>query len=681
MFSKLNSAFLTLWGWIKFLLGWIWRLIIPVLLVCLLILPIFLQYFPSAKKSNLLSQPVAVQKGDVSKRISVQANTEYTFDYDLPVYQDSELKEISVKVGDKVSEGQTLAKLDFINEANKLRSTTAENQIKTINQDIANNNRSLGDARRVTQANLNQMETNLRNRYTEYNELLQRREDKTNELKDKKAKYEKEKADLEKQYAEVENVRDVNDAVKQYQDKMDTLRRQKDATTPSNQPLATQAQYNTQRQQVDVLSAQYTKECPNGVALIPATNCDNLYSQFITANNNLSITAQQLANSNNQNTSNINDLRYQIDDYQDKIDRLKKTQYYQKPLLTGIDSNLTDQAKNTRFDSFKQDIKSDITSRKTWIKQIDDSQEVKTYDEQILAKEKIIRELEAQQGVTKSQLDQTTSGTEQKNAAARVSLSNAQRSLNDTQEDMNKQEKNKSITAKKAGVVARVYKQQGLLANSRDNIIKIVSGDYKLRFAVSADNRSKLKVGQAVKSDKYPELDKLTVSELNLSPNPTTATNTVLEYDVSVNLPVTDKYQFASGETSNVDVVLEEKKEVLTVPTSSVFDGQVYVGIDPVEQTGSQNSQQGRGPISLGRNGVPRVNTRALGQTNNGANATETTKTYKFKQIKAINVQTGLDDGRNVEIKSGLNENDFVFTIFPKTEKDQQELQDANLVK
>ncbi len=692
MFKNNSTSILAkIWSWIKFIISWIWKITIPLLLLALLLVPIFLTYFPSAKKSSQQSQAVAVIKGDVSKKISVQATAEYTYDYDLPVYQDSELKEISVKVGDKVSEGQILAKLDFVNETAKVRTTTVENQIKTINQEIVNNNRSLGDTRKVTEANMSQMSTNLKNRYTEYNELIQRREDKAKELADKKTKYEIEKTELEKQYAEIENTRDVNDAIRQYQDKIDVLRRQRDSTTPSNQPLAAQVQANTQRQQVDSLSTQFTTQCPNGnpiplsstssaASQFSVVNCNALYSQFKTASDNLALTQQQANNANNQATSNSSDLSSQINDLQAKIDRLKNSSFYQRPVLADINTNITDQAKNTRLDTQKQEYKSDITSRKTWIKQIDDSQEVKTYDEQILAKEKVIRDLETQQGVTKSQLDQTASGTDQKNAAAKVSLNNAQKSLADTQEDVTKQDKNKSISAKKSGVVARVYKQQGLVAASRENVIKVVSGEYRLRFVVSADNRSKVKIGQNVKVDKYPELDNLTISELNLAPNPTTATVTALEYDVFVNLLQTDKYQFSSGETSNVDVILGEQKQVLIVPTSSLFDGQIYVGIDPVEQQGQASQQQGRGPVSLGRNGVPRINTRSLGQNSNNQ-ASEMIKTYKFKSIKAINVEAGLDDGRNVEIKSGINEGDFVFSIFPKVEKDKQELQDANLVK
>jgi multidrug efflux pump subunit AcrA (membrane-fusion protein) len=693
--SKNNSTsiFAKIWNWIKFILSWIWKITIPLLLGALLLVPIFLTYFPSAKKSSQQAQVNPVTKGDLSKKISVQATNEYTYDYDLPVYQDSELKEISVKVGDKVSEGQVLAKLDFVNEATKVRTTTAENQIKTLNQEIVNNNRSLNDNRKVADANMTQMSTNLRNRYTEYNELIQRREDKAKELADKKEKYTKEKADLEKQYAEIENIKDVNDAIRQYQDKIDVLRRQRDSTTPSNQPLATQTQVNTQRQQVDSLSTQFTTQCPNGnpAPVVSASsvagpasstiNCNTIYSQFKTANDNLALTQQQANNANNQATSNSNDLNSQINDFQVKIDRLKNTNFYQTPVLADVKANITDQAKNTRLDTQKQEYKTDMNSRTTWIKQIDDNQEVKTYDEQILAKEKVIRDLETQQGVTKSQLDQTASGTDQKNAAAKVSLNNAQKSLADTQEDVAKQDKNKSISAKKAGMVAIIYKQEGLVAASRDNVLKIVSGEYRLKFVVSADNRSKVKTGQNVKVDKYPELDNLTISELNLAPNPTTATATALEYDVFVNLPKTDKYQFASGETSNVDVILGEQKQVLTVPTASVFDGQVYVGIDPVEQQGQTAAQQqGRGPVSLGRNGVPRINTGSLGRAGNNQ-PTETVKSYKFKSIKAINVEAGLDDGRNVEIKSGLNEGDFVFSIFPKVEKDKQELQDANLVK
>ena len=702
-FSSPRAFFGSIWRLIKFIFGWLWRILIPVLLLGLLIVPIFLTYFPNTQKTTQGTTAKPATISDLTKKISVQATTEYTYEYDLPVYQDSEIKEISVKVGDKVSAGQSLATLDFVNEISKIRTTTAENQIKSLNQEIANNNRAIGDARRVSGANMAQMSTTLASRYTEYNEILQRRLDKIKELQDKKNLYQKEKDEFDKQYADLENVRDVNDAIKQYQDKIDVLRRQRDATTPSNQPLSTQQQYNTQSQQVNSLSSQYTSQCPNGVAVavIPTSaipnsqpiNCDSIYAQYKTANDNLALTYSQLSNAQNQNTSNVSDLNSQINDLQNKIDRLKKTNSYQSLALTDIKSNITDTARNSRLDTQKQELKTDSTARKNWIKQIDDNIEVKNYDEQILAKEKTIRELEAQQGLTKSQLDQTLSTTDQKNLSAKVSLDNAQKTLSDTAEDFAKQEKTKTITSKKSGIVGRIYKEQGLVVSTKESVFRIASGEYRLKFVVSADNRSLIKVGQSVRSDKYKELDNIIITDVNLVANPTSTTSTTPEYDVYAKLPIQDKYKLSAGETSNIDVIVNEQKNVLSVPTSSVFNGLVYVGIGETENQKSESGNN-RGPISIGRNGVPRVNLGGSSQgggnrggqtggssSNPNSAGRDSKRTYKFTEIKEIKVETGLDDGRNIEIKSGLKEGDYVFGIFPKTDKDKQDLLNNNLNK
>ena len=733
-FSKI---FKTIFGICNRGLNLVWRIGVPLLLVALLVVPIFLSLFPTAKKSSSPTTASIVAKADIIKKITIQGTTQYTQQYDLPVYQDSTLTEVLVKQGDKVTAGQVLAKLDFINE-NKIRSTATENAIKQSEQDLANAQQTLNDLGKINRRNYDQMDTNLTNRYIELDELNQKRVDKVKELSDKREKYVTEKADFQKRYDDIGNFTDVNDAIKQYQDKIDALQNQLNTTTPSTGAYATQTQINTQQAQLETYSKAYTTACPNGVAPTGSTvDCNALYSQFNTAKANISLTQSQLDTSVNQNNTNGSYLQSQINDYQRKITELRQTGYSGNGTVVGnvinnvstsggmvtitqtqiksssktpnnysvgINGAITDTAKNTNLNKQKTDINTDINDRKNWIKQIDDNTEVKTLDDQILAKQKIIDELLASQNLTKANLDQSISNTNQKTATTQTSIVGAKKTLADTLEDITKQEKNHTITAKTDGTIGRVYKDQGLVASTKEVIFSVTSDTFEIGFSVSADNRALIKQGMKVKTDKYKEIDNITVTDTPTVPDATTTASTPT-YTLKAKLPKTDKYQYTSGETISVDVIINEQPQVTAIPSSGVSNGKVYVGINPIL---ADNSTKGgfNLPFNIGRNSIPSITgipngggrSGNNGSRGNGGGGTGGNNNFnpssqvnkkinsadlsgiKFSEIKEITVTTGLDDGQNIEIKDGLKEGEYIITIFPKTQKDQ-DIAKTDLVK
>jgi chromosome segregation ATPase len=638
-----------------------------------------LTYFPAGKKAD----PIAIAqvvKGNVTKKITVQGTTENSFTYDLPVYQDAELKEVLVKAGDKVVAGQVLATLDFVTE-NKVRATTIENQIRGYQNDIANNNRALGDLQSVNNANYSQMTTSRQNRVTEINELNQKKADKTNELNQKKEKYQREKDDFDKQIKELENFKDGTDAVKQYQDKIDADRLQLATYDNSNLNAQLQTQQNTVNTQISsaqtaLNNAQNAKNTACSATPVIQSACDAATTQVNTAqdalntvNNSNSNFNTQINNNNNVNSINRSFLNNRINENQNRINALGNAKLYEPNKTT--DLPITETAKTARLQQIITELRQDSTTRKANIKQIDDtlSDTLTPINDQILAKQKTIDELVKTQNVSTQTMDQTASNIEQRNATASTSLNNANLSLQDTIEDIQKQEKNRTITAKRDGVVGKVFNEQGLVVNSRSNQFTVVSDKYRLKFTVSADSRSQLKNGLKVITDKYPKLENVVVTEANLVPDATTSTTGAIttanaNYTLYADLPPSIDYKYTQGETVNIDVIIDQAKDVFNIPSTAVDNGFVYVGVDPdfskVKKDSSKTISSTTADLLPGQN---RSSTFSISTQDN---------LPTFKSAKKVKVKTGLDDSRSVQVLEGLKEGDYVFTIFPKTVKDKE---------
>jgi Biotin-lipoyl like len=700
IFNRIKSFFQLLWNSVKRPFVWVWnlpifsgvrkvltllwRLLVPLLLLGLLIVPIYLTYFPNAKKTNSLNVPKLVTKSDVIKKISVQATVQNNLAYELPVFQDATINEISVKQGDKVKEGQVLAKLEFVTE-NKVRSTDVQNQINSYYTDIANNREAFGKALNINNATLNQQDTNLITKTAEWNTVNQRRVDKINENNAKRLKYDTERAEYQKQYDELDARKVVDSSVKQYEDQIKKLRDTLN-TTQTGQVSQGQVQINTSRSQIDAFKSQLglsSGQSCSAYSFNSASGAPDLTSaknQCVLAEQNLSeLNYQQNIAANNQTNTNSANIR-DINDLQNKINELKKD-----PNYTGNKPNITDQLNDAQIETKKQDLKSKITTREADIKQIDNSTEIKTYEDQLKTIERFVTDTLAQQEVSKNTLDNTNSGILQRIKAAQTSLAGSQQKLNDTLEDIAKQEKNKTIVAKKDGIVGKVNVKQGLQANARDSVFSMVSEDYQLQFTVSADNRALIKNGMKVITDKFPELKDVLVTEANIVPNPTTAAtaaNSTIEYTIKANLPKTDKYFYTQGSTVNVDVVVDEKNDTISVPTTAVSENKVYVGLNPilpkpVKDNSNKEAKEGDPLVILDgpqdeESGTSNETKPGATSTSSSSKNTDQLKGIKFREIKEVKVESGLDDGRNIEIKSGLNKGEYVFSIYPKTEAEKK---------
>jgi multidrug efflux pump subunit AcrA (membrane-fusion protein) len=733
IWNFIKRPFIWLWnlkalGWLRSILTWLWRILIPVLLVGLLLVPIVLTYFPKPASVVSLNVPKPVTKTDVTKKISVQATVQNSLSYELPAFQDAIVKEILVNQGDTVKEGQVLAKLDFVSES-VLRPTDVLNSISTNNTEIANARDALAKAINSGDATLKQQNINLQTQTDNWNNVNQRRVDKINENTAKRLKLDTERADYQSQYDKLDAQKVVNDSIKTYQDQIKKLQ-----DTQNIQPTTQysgQTQINTQTATVKNFRKQLglgeNDQCstysytPNS-----ASTSQDLYSiqqQCIAAEQNLLVSIYQnnTTNSNNANANNANNR--DINDLQNKINSLRND-----PNYTGNTPVITDQLNDAQIEAKKQDFKSKITSREADIKQINDTVKTNevTYGDQLKTIERAVTDLLAQQSVARTTLDTSNATLLQRIRSAQTSLSGAQNKLGDTLEDITKQQKNHTIVAKKDGIVGKINIKQGLQANLKESVFSMVSPDYQLQFTVSADNRSQLKNGLTIIADKFPDLNNIKITDASSVPDSTSASagatttgtaNTTTTYTIKADLPKTDKYTYIQGSTINVDAIVDNRKEVLAVPSTAVSNGMIYVGTGIQKNGNGVNSDSGQGArplISFGPNGTPRINIPGLGngrsnsrggnqgRSGSGTGSSDSTQSatssisvssttsssssntssqnsnakpnIKFTEIKLITVESGLDDGKNTEIKAGLNEGDYIFTIFPKTDTDVKTL-------
>ncbi|SDI05132.1 HlyD family efflux transporter periplasmic adaptor subunit [Desulfosporosinus hippei] len=210
-----------------------------------------------------------------------------------------------------------------------------------------------------------------------------------------------------------------------------------------------------------------------------------------------------------------------------------------------------------------------------------------------------------------------------------------------------------SAVAKLAGATI-IAPTDAIVIDSNLQLYQYTSDDSKITITPSGTTGSSLevnasidqadivqvKVGQKVDItlDAYADDHSTGVVSLVAPQGTTTSNVTTFEVTVAVE-QASDKLR--SGMNANIDIIVEEAKDVLTVPSEAIKTRGDEKGVMvPMSASAPQSEDQ------------PKATAKAE-QT--GAN------------VKFVPVEFGLDDGENVEVKSGIEEGQEVITLVGTT--------------
>ena len=228
----------------------------------------------------------------------------------------------------------------------------------------------------------------------------------------------------------------------------------------------------------------------------------------------------------------------------------------------------------------------------------------------------------------------------------RASIQIAQAQLASAQTDL----QNSSIIAPMDAVVVSAPLQLYQQSDAK-SIITITPAGNNLQVDAAIDQAdiAQVKVGQVVDVtlDAYPDVHNSgTVSLVALQG---TIVSNVTTFAVTVSVDKASE-SLRAGMNANVNIVVAEAKNVLTVPSEAITKRgtRTFVSV-PVTSSSSAGQVD-----QAGQANAKSKNTENTGSTNTGsANAGARNA---MANVRFLPVEIGLDDGTNVEIKSGLEE-------------------------
>jgi len=186
--------------------------------------------------------------------------------------------------------------------------------------------------------------------------------------------------------------------------------------------------------------------------------------------------------------------------------------------------------------------------------------------------------------------------------------------------------------------------------NSMITITPVEGTGSNLEVAATIDQAdiAQVKVGQKVDItlDAYPDDPSSGVVSLVALQGTTTSNVTTFEVKVAVE-QASDKLR--SGMNANLDIIVEEAKDVLTVPSEAIKTRGTEKGVMV--------------PMGAGENTAIKESSESQSDTQPKNGAAKSSSGQTDANVQFIPVEFGLDDGTNVEVKSGLTEGQEVITI------------------
>ncbi len=221
-------------------------------------------------------------------------------------------------------------------------------------------------------------------------------------------------------------------------------------------------------------------------------------------------------------------------------------------------------------------------------------------------------------------------------AMDKLSLSDAKTQLSDA----NKAVSNMTVTAPIGGVVTSVNNTNGDSAQSAKAVLTIVDmTSIKVKVSVDELNINNVKIGQKSEIKFDAIKDKIYEGAVETIAQTGTTSNNVTTYDVVV--AVKDPTGIKLGMNANVTISIDSKENALAVPVEAVTEsnGKKYVRVADSSTTTAQNSNNQKA-------------SSAQSSSNGG---------------KQVEIKTGLETDNYIEVTEGLSDGDKLVVKLPST--------------
>lgn len=273
--------------------------------------------------------------------------------------------------------------------------------------------------------------------------------------------------------------------------------------------------------------------------------------------------------------------------------------------------------------------------------------------------------ISAQADVTASQyqVDQQAQGPKGSDVqSAQAGIQIAQAQLASAQADLN----DAAIVAPVDAVVVTCPLQLGQDSDAKSIITITPTGDnLEVDASIDQSDITQVKVGQKVDItlDAYP--NQHISGTVNLVSLQGTIVQNVTTYSVTATVDQASDL-LRAGMNTNINIIVAETKNVLTVPSEAVKTrgNRTFVTVPDTSSTGAA-AKSGTQPKNAGNAGTGNASTGTAGTGNAGTGNAKTGNAATgtaAANVQMIPVEIGLDDGTNVEIKSGLTEGQEVIT-------------------
>ncbi len=274
----------------------------------------------------------------------------------------------------------------------------------------------------------------------------------------------------------------------------------------------------------------------------------------------------------------------------------------------------------------------------------------------------------AQNTFTKSELDV---------AAAKSKLSIDQTKVDQALADLSAC----TLVAPFDGIIGAVNGQVGQINginSSSSTLLTIMSTDLELTALVNEADIGRIKLGQTVEFTSSSYSGKTFKGKvLRITPQATTVSN-VQYYPVLISC-IDPERQLLSGMSVTVNVIVNQQKDVLSVPMMAVSYAQTYLKSNPnaVQNNSTQAEAAKTNTASKTQSAQKPVNSTQMSgsKTRSAANNVKADKVFetsaqssksafvvvmKNGQVNVKNIVLGLSDGSNYEVIKGLNEGEQV---------------------